>query len=69
MVRIDWSLPALDDLREVFRYVARDSRKYARARVERITGPQPQASHSGRRWARFCPSSPFIDSLLSEITA
>ncbi len=37
MVRIDWSLPALDDLREVFQYIARDSPKYAVATVERIT--------------------------------
>ncbi len=37
MVRIDWSLPAIEDLREIFQYIARDSRKYARATVERIT--------------------------------
>ena len=37
MVQIDWSLPAIDDLREVFHYIARDSPKYARATVERIT--------------------------------
>ncbi len=36
MVRIDWSLPAVNDLREIFQYIARDSRKYARATVERI---------------------------------
>jgi addiction module RelE/StbE family toxin len=37
MVQIDWSRPALDDLQEVYRYIARDSRKYARAAIERIT--------------------------------
>jgi addiction module RelE/StbE family toxin len=37
MVQIDWSRPALDDLHEVYRYIARDSRKYARATIERIT--------------------------------
>ena len=37
MVRIDWSLPAVNDLHEIFQYIARDSRKYARATVERIT--------------------------------
>jgi len=37
MVQIDWSLPALNDLRQVYHYIARDSRKYARATVEKVT--------------------------------
>lgn len=37
MVPIEWSIPALDDLREVFQYIARDSQEYAKATVERIT--------------------------------
>ncbi|MEI8372881.1 MAG: type II toxin-antitoxin system RelE/ParE family toxin [Planctomycetota bacterium] len=46
MVQIDWSLPALNDLREVFRYIARDSRKYARATLERITAATARLSQS-----------------------
>ncbi|MGD0897194.1 MAG: type II toxin-antitoxin system RelE/ParE family toxin [Thermoguttaceae bacterium] len=38
MVRVDWSKPALTDLREVYEFIARDSRRYARATVEKITG-------------------------------
>jgi toxin ParE1/3/4 len=38
MVRVDWSQPALADLQEVHDYIARDSRAYARATVEKITG-------------------------------
>ena len=36
MVRIEWALPAVHDLHEIFQYVARDSRIYARATVDRI---------------------------------
>jgi toxin ParE1/3/4 len=38
MVRVDWAQPALDDLREVYEFIARDSRRYAQLTVERITG-------------------------------
>jgi toxin ParE1/3/4 len=37
MVRVDWAQPALDDLREVYEFIARDSPRYARLTVERIT--------------------------------
>jgi addiction module RelE/StbE family toxin len=37
MVRVDWSKPALTDLREIYDHIARDSRRYARATVEKIT--------------------------------
>lgn len=36
MVQIGWSAPALDDLHEAYRYIARDSGKYAQATIERI---------------------------------
>lgn len=38
MVRVDWSEPAVTDLRQIHDYIARDSRHFARAAVERITG-------------------------------
>jgi plasmid stabilization system protein ParE len=37
MVRVDWAQPALDDLREVYEFIARDSPRYAQLTVERIT--------------------------------
>jgi toxin ParE1/3/4 len=37
MVRVDWAQPALDDLREVYEFIARDSLRYAQLTVERIT--------------------------------
>jgi toxin ParE1/3/4 len=36
MVRVDWAQPALDDLREIYDFIARDSRRYAQREVERI---------------------------------
>jgi hypothetical protein len=36
MVRVDWVQPALDDLREVYEFIARDSRRYARLTVEQM---------------------------------
>ena len=37
MVRLVWAQPALDDLREIHDYIARDSPSYAQRTVERIT--------------------------------
>jgi toxin ParE1/3/4 len=37
VVRVDWSITAVADLEEIYRYIARDSRRYARATVEKIT--------------------------------
>jgi toxin ParE1/3/4 len=37
MVRVDWAQPALDDLHEVYEFIARDSPRYAQLTVERIT--------------------------------
>jgi toxin ParE1/3/4 len=37
MVRVDWAQPALDDLREVYEFIARDSPRYAQLTIERIT--------------------------------
>ena len=37
MVRVAWSQPALDDLREVYEFIARDSPRYAQLTVDRIT--------------------------------
>jgi len=42
MVRVDWAQPALDDLREVYEFIARDSPRYAQLTVERITGAAEQ---------------------------
>jgi plasmid stabilization system protein ParE len=70
MVRIDWSIPALDDLRQVFQYIyiSRDSRKYARATVERITATTARLAQ-WPQMGEILPEFPFIGSLLSEITA
>jgi toxin ParE1/3/4 len=46
MVRVDWARPALDDLREVYEFIARDSPRYAQLTVERITD-------TAERLARF----------------
>jgi len=37
MVRVDWAQPALDDLQEIYEFIARDSPRYAQLTVERIT--------------------------------
>lgn len=37
MVRVDWAQPALDDLHEIYEFIARDSPRYAQLTVERIT--------------------------------
>jgi toxin ParE1/3/4 len=37
MVRVDWAQPALEDLREVYEFIARDSPRYAQLTTERIT--------------------------------
>jgi len=37
MVRVDWAKPALDDLEGVYEFIARDSPRYARNTIERIT--------------------------------
>lgn len=37
MVRVDWAKPALEDLESVYEYIARDSPRYARNTIERIT--------------------------------
>lgn len=37
MVRVDWAQPALDDLREVYAFISRDSPRYAQLTIERIT--------------------------------
>ena len=34
--RIVWARKARDDLREIYDYIARDSRRYAQAQIERI---------------------------------
>ena len=36
MTRVVWTRPALDDVREIREYIARDSSRYARAVVERL---------------------------------
>ena len=37
MVQVDWAQPALEDLQEVYEFVARDSPRYAQLTVERVT--------------------------------
>jgi addiction module RelE/StbE family toxin len=37
VVRVVWAEPAIADLEEVYGFIARDSRKYARLTIERIT--------------------------------
>ena len=37
MVRVEWADPALADLLEIHDFIARDSSRYARATVEKIT--------------------------------
>jgi toxin ParE1/3/4 len=37
MVQVAWSEPAVEDLREIHEHIAHDSRRYARATVEKIT--------------------------------
>ena len=43
MVRVAWSQPALDDLREVYEFIARDSPRYGQLTVDRITAAPPLA--------------------------
>ena len=37
MVRVDWAQPALEDLQEVYEFIARDSPRYAQLTVEQVT--------------------------------
>jgi toxin ParE1/3/4 len=37
MVKIEWAQPALNDLHEIFAYIAQDSQLYAQRTVDRIT--------------------------------
>jgi toxin ParE1/3/4 len=37
MVQVDWAGPALDDLQDIHQFIARDSQRYARMTIERIT--------------------------------
>jgi len=55
MVRIEWAQPALDDLRDVYDFIARDSPRYAQLTVEKITD-------AAARLARF----PELGEILSE---
>jgi len=36
MVRVSWTPTAVDDLREIYEYISRDSKKYARFQVVKI---------------------------------
>ena len=62
MVQVIWAEPALGDLDEIYRFIAKDSPRYARLMVERLTAaadrlgefPQlgevlPQFAHRGYR--------------------
>ncbi len=56
MVRVDWAQPALDDLKEVYEFIARDSPRYAQRTVERITdvaGGLAHTPHLGEILAEF----------------
>jgi len=55
MVRVDWAQPALDDLRDIYDFIARDSPRYAQLTVEKIT-------RAAARLARF----PQLGEILSE---
>ena len=37
MGRVEWAQPALEDLREIYDFIARDSARYAQLTVEKIT--------------------------------
>lgn len=48
MVQVVWSGPAVDDLREIHDYIARDSPRYARLTVERIQEAAAMLAESPR---------------------
>jgi toxin ParE1/3/4 len=37
MVQVTWAMPAVDDLREIYEFIERDSPRYAQNTVENIT--------------------------------
>ncbi len=45
MVQVDWAQPALNDLHEVYDYIARDSPRYAQLTIERITEAAGRLAH------------------------
>jgi toxin ParE1/3/4 len=45
VVRIDWARPALEDLGEIYDFVARGSPRYARLTVEKITDAAARLAH------------------------
>ena len=47
MVQVDWAQPALEDLQEVYEFIARDSPRYAQ--LTALSEPPPGAGIFARR--------------------
>ena len=45
MVQVDWAQPALDDLHEIYEFIAHDSPRYAQSTIERITDAAARLAH------------------------
>lgn len=44
MVQIKWTIRALNDLREIYEFIARDSHSYAQIQIEKIQNNVPKLS-------------------------
>ncbi len=47
MVSVIWAEPALADLEEIYRFIAKDSPRYARLMVERLTAAAARRNARG----------------------
>ena len=45
MVPVDWAQPAVDDLREIYEFIARDSPRYAQQTIGKITQASARLAH------------------------
>jgi len=59
MVQVDWSQLALDDLRDIHDFIARDSLRYAQLTVEKITGAAARLAHFPQL-GEFLPEFPAL---------
>ena len=59
MVQVDWARPALEDLKEVYEFIARDSPRYAQLTVERVTDAAERLA-GFPNWDKFCRNFPIL---------
>jgi toxin ParE1/3/4 len=59
MVQVDWAKPAMEDLRQVYEFIARDSPRYAQLTIERITETAGRLAHFPQL-GQILPEFPYL---------